>query len=132
MRLKAPATITSRSGRLYWRFELQSLGLQYNDNVLLGQVGRQGDFIISPSLDARFRWPISDKQSLNLTLGAGYWVYAQHPALDRFFISPNSEVSFDVYAGDFLIQLARPVLDHPEYIQRPHRQWQRGILTTPK
>ncbi len=38
-------------------------------------------------------------------LGAGYWVYAQHPTLDRIFITPNSEVSFDVSAGDFLINL---------------------------
>ncbi len=101
---QSPDYYNLQIGPTYWRFE-SGLGLQYNDNVLLGQDSRQGDFIVSPSFDTRFRWPISDKQSLNLTLGAGYWVYAQHPTLDRIFITPNSEVSFDVSAGDFLFNL---------------------------
>ncbi len=91
-------------GPTYWRFGAD-LGLAYDDNVTLVQDGRQGDVIFSPAIDTQFRWPISDKQSLNLTIGAGYLAYAEHPKFDRLFISPNSEVSFDIYAGDFLINL---------------------------
>jgi hypothetical protein len=50
-------------------------------------------------------WPITDKNALNLSLGGGYSFYAQHSELDRFYITPGSELSFDLYAGDFWINL---------------------------
>jgi hypothetical protein len=50
-------------------------------------------------------WPVSDQNSLNLALGGGYSAYLQNPNLDRLFITPGSELSFDLYAGDFWINL---------------------------
>ncbi len=50
-------------------------------------------------------WPVSDKNSIHLSVGAGYSAYLQHSELDRVFITPGSGLSFDLYAGDFWINL---------------------------
>ena len=50
-------------------------------------------------------WPVSDQNSINLALGGGYSAYVNNPNLDRAFITPDSELSFDLYAGDFWINL---------------------------
>src|SRR5205823_14204025 len=36
---------------------------------------------------------------------SGYSVYVQHPKLDQVFLTPGSELSFDIYAGNFWINL---------------------------
>src|SRR4029077_17433808 len=33
----------------------------------------------------------------------GYSAYIIHPELSRFYITPGSELSFDIYSGDFWI-----------------------------
>ena len=38
-------------------------------------------------------------------MGGGYSAYVQHSELSRYFVTPDSELSFDLYAGDFLINL---------------------------
>jgi hypothetical protein len=91
-------------GPTLWRFGA-GLGLDYQDNVTLVQNGQQGDFVYRPNVNTQLLWPITDKQSLNFSLGAGYWGYFQHSALDRAFITPNSDLSFDIYVGDFRINL---------------------------
>jgi len=50
-------------------------------------------------------WPVTLKNSLDVSLGVGYSAYAQHQDLSQFFINPGSGVSFDVFAGDFKINL---------------------------
>jgi len=50
-------------------------------------------------------WPVSAQNSINLALGAGYSAYVNNPNLDGLFITPGSELSFDLYAGDFWINL---------------------------
>jgi hypothetical protein len=91
-------------GPTFWRFAA-GLGFQYNDNITLVQNGQEGDFIYSPSVSAHLLWPISDIQSLNITLGAGYSGYIEHSSDNRAYITPNSEVSFNIYTGDFRINL---------------------------
>jgi hypothetical protein len=51
------------------------------------------------------RWPVSEVNTMNLSLGAGYAIYAAHPEYDRPFVTPGSELSFDLYVGDFWINL---------------------------
>ena len=65
----------------------------------------EGDFIFRPQLYTRMRWPVSDQNSINLALGGGYSAYVINPSLDRLFVTPDSELSFDLYAGDFWINL---------------------------
>src|SRR5437762_178711 len=79
--------------------------MEYNGNISLGSRGSENDFIFRPQINAEMLWPITDKNSLNLKVGGGYSAYVQHPDFDRVFITPGSELSFDVYAGDFWMNL---------------------------
>jgi hypothetical protein len=49
--------------------------------------------------------PVSDQNSLNLTVGAGYSAYVMHSELRRFYVTPDTAASFDVYVGDFWINV---------------------------
>ena len=80
------------------------LGLEFNDNVRLQQNG-ESDFIFRPSVAAEVHWPVTLKNSLDVSISAGYSAYLQHQDLSQFFINPGSGLSFDVYAGDFKINL---------------------------
>ncbi len=44
-----------------------SLGVEYNDNVVLNQTRPDGDFIFRPQFNTQLLWPITDKNSLNLS-----------------------------------------------------------------
>ena len=90
-------------GSTAWRFS-SGLGLEFNDNVRL-QPNAESDFIFRPNIDAQVHWPVTLKNSLDVSLGAGYSAYLQHQDLSQFFINPGTGVSFDVYAGDFKINL---------------------------
>jgi hypothetical protein len=91
-------------GPTAWNFGA-GLGMQYDSNVYLTEDNPQGDFIFSPQISTRMVWSVSDQNSINLALGGGYQAYVENPKLDRFFITPNSVLSFDLYAGDFKIDL---------------------------
>jgi len=86
-------------GPTSWRFS-SGLGMEFNDNVRLQQHG-ESDVILRPNLNTQLHWPVTEKNSLDLSLGLGYSEYLQHADLSQFFITPGSGVSFDVYAGDF-------------------------------
>jgi len=91
-------------GPTAWRFGA-GLGLQYNSNVELNEESPEGDVILTPEINAQMLWPVTDKNSLTLGLGVGYSAYIIHPELSRFYITPGSELSFDIYSGDFWINL---------------------------
>ena len=82
-----------------------SLSVEWNDNVNLVEVGRQEDLILRPQLDVYGFWPVTPQNSINLTLGAGYAKYFNQPQYDRLIIRPGSELSFDIFVGDFKIDL---------------------------
>ncbi len=90
-------------GPTAWKFS-GGLGLDYNDNVNYTADQPEGDFIFRPQISTGMLLPVTDQNSLSLTLNAGYSAYAQHTELNRLFI-PGSEVSFDLYAGDIWINL---------------------------
>ena len=94
-------------GSTAWRFST-GLGVEYNDNVRLESNATGGggsDIIIRPSLNAQMHWPVTLKNSLDVTVGAGYSQYLQHSDLSQYFITPGSGLSFDVYVGDIKINL---------------------------
>jgi hypothetical protein len=91
-------------GPTTWHFS-SGLELEYNSNVINTQTQPEGDFIFLPQLNTRMLWPVSDQNSIDLSLGAGYSAYLHHSELDRPFISPNSGLSFNLYVGDFWINL---------------------------
>src|SRR5258708_7049850 len=46
---------------------------------------------------------VKEKNSLFLSTDIGYSAYVRNPQLDRIYITPNSQLSFDLYAGDVWI-----------------------------
>src|ERR1041385_2022829 len=66
-----------------------SLGLEYNDNVLLTAHDQLGDFIFHPGINAQMLLQMTEKNALNLNLGMGYSAYVFHPELNRIFIGPG-------------------------------------------
>jgi hypothetical protein len=84
-----------------------SLGLEYNDNIFWSGVKRQSDFIIHPEVRLKSHWQVSRANTLTFGVGVGYDYYLDHTDLnpDRPLISPDSALAFNIYAGDFKINL---------------------------
>jgi hypothetical protein len=91
-------------GPVAWRFS-SGLGLDYDDNVNLQSQNRQGDFIFRPNLTTEIHWPVTQKNSLDVSLGVGYSLYATHSELNQIYMNPGSGLSFNIYAGDCVINL---------------------------
>jgi hypothetical protein len=75
----------------------------YNDNIDLSETDRKSDLIIEPSVAANLLWQVSEDNALRLNIGAGYVKYLNNPQFDSstVAISPDSQIAFDIYAGDF-------------------------------
>jgi hypothetical protein len=91
-------------GPTLWKFQA-GLGIEYTDNINLTPSPSEGDFSFRPRINTEMLWPLTDKNSLNLKAGVGYSAYVQHSELNRVFVTPGSELSFDVYSGDVWINL---------------------------
>ncbi len=76
----------------------------YDDNVHQSQKG-EGDLIVRPNLNTQMHWPVTQKNSLDVTLGAGYSLYATHSELNQLYVNPGSGLSFNIYVGDCVINL---------------------------
>jgi len=106
-RRRAAATLgyyNLKLGPTAWRLGA-SLGTEWSDNIRLEGQNPKSDFLFRPEMTARMLWPISDKNSINLSLGAGYTAYASYSEYNRFYVRPGSELSFDFYVGDFWINV---------------------------
>lgn len=90
-------------GPVAWQFS-SGLGMDYNDNVRLQAQNAQGDFIFRPNVNAQMHWPVTQINDLNLSVAAGYSDYLRYQNLNHLYVNP-SELSFDIYAGDFVINL---------------------------
>jgi hypothetical protein len=100
-----------------------TLGVEYNDNVnlaedatatfpsLLGPIvvttEQQSDWIIRPQVNVNLLWPITQLNTLRLDVGIGYAFYMDHSDYDTnsILINPGSQLSFDIFVGDFRINL---------------------------
>lgn len=80
-----------------------TLGLTYDDNVLLQDMNPQEDFIITPGADLGIYYPITDHTRINFGVGLGYEVYTQGARQDRFTLAPNSELALDFEIGQALV-----------------------------
>lgn len=100
----SPGYYNLQLGPTAWRIST-GLGFEANDNIRLVEQGTEGDLIFRPEVTTHTVWPLTDKNSLNLSVGAGYSAYARNSDLDRFFITPGSELSFDLYVGDCWINV---------------------------
>ena len=106
-RRKAATTIdyyNLQLGPTAWNFS-SGLESDYISNVHYTEDNPEGDIILRPQINTRMRWPVSDQNSINLALGGGYSAYVNNSTLDQIFINPGSELSFDLYVGEFWINL---------------------------
>jgi hypothetical protein len=106
-RKKAASTLDYTNlnlGPTMWAFKANETTI-FTDNVNFTHSGAEADLIFRPELLAGVLWPVSAVNTLTLNLGAGYSAYVRNSGLDRFFLAPGSETSFDIYSGQFWINL---------------------------
>ena len=92
------------TGPVAWRF-LSGVEMDFNDNVRSQSQNSQSDLVFHPNATVQMNWPVTEQNNLNLSLGAGYSAYLQHSDLDQLFVNPGSGLAFDIYVGDFVINL---------------------------
>jgi len=94
------------AGPVRFRFSVTT-GIEYNDNINLAEVDKQDDVIIRPQFNVAAIWPVTQLNTLRLDLGVGYAFYLDHPNANtnNILISPGSQLSFDIFVGDFRINL---------------------------
>jgi hypothetical protein len=82
-----------------------SLEGEYVNNIGLSSSNQQSDFIISPQVGVTASWPVTATNTLRFSTSVGYNKYMIHPQYDTgsVMVAPDSELSFDVYVGDFKI-----------------------------
>jgi hypothetical protein len=98
------------------QFSLGSaLGIEFNDNVNLAERDEQEDVVLRPQLDTALRWPLTERNALNFSVGVGYDKYLNESRYDRFRIAPGSELSFDLFIKDLRLTF----FDRFSYTQDP-------------
>jgi hypothetical protein len=104
-------SIAAEEYNLNWgpvRVQTQAgLRLGYTDNVFYSDRNRSEDFLVNPEIDLRASWPLTELNTLKLSLGLGYEWYLNNTLLnsDAPLVNPNSELAFNIFAGDFRISL---------------------------
>jgi hypothetical protein len=104
------------------RFRVSAtVGVEYNDNVNYADVGAQADWIFTPNINIDAIWPITQLNTLRLDLGLGYALYVDHSNYDTrgILIAPNSQVAFDIFVGDFRINIHDRMLAQQDPIAEP-------------
>ena len=82
-----------------------TMGVEYNDNVNLSEVDKQGDFIFRPQVNLSLLWPITQLNTLRFDIGLGYAFYTDNSQYNTngLLLSPGSALSFDIFVSDFRI-----------------------------
>jgi hypothetical protein len=73
------------------------------DNVRGSDSNPESDLILRPQVDTLAVWRVTDRNSLTFGLGIGYAKYLRTTEYDHLFITPDSDISFDLYVRDFAI-----------------------------
>ena len=96
------------------RFRLSAtMGVEYNDNINLSETNQQSDIILRPQMNFDASWPLTQLNTLKMDIGLGYSFYLDHSSANTngVLISPGSQLSFDIFIGDFRINIhERPSL----------------------
>jgi Putative beta-barrel porin 2 len=96
------------------RFRLSAtFGVEYNDNINLAEVNEQDAVILRPQVNFDAIWPLTQLNTLRMDIGLGYAYYINHTNANTngVLISPGSQLAFDIFVGDFRINIhERPSL----------------------
>ncbi len=87
-------------------FRLDGSGsVAYNDNINLSQNQRLSDIIVTPELNVKSIYPVTDSNTLEMDVGFGYEKYIFHPDAggSGLIITPDSALQFNLYVGDVKI-----------------------------
>ncbi len=95
-----PSLYNVAIGPVGLRFQGQA-GTELNDNVTYSKANPQEDLIFRAGLNTAVYWPVTEKQTLSFSVGIGYLKYLKTTQLDRLYITPDSALAFQMYAGDF-------------------------------
>jgi Putative beta-barrel porin 2 len=87
--------------------------LEASDNIRYARTDREADLIQRPSLSLGLTYPYSAQSRLDVNLALGYDDYISNSEFDRFFVTPGSEVAFDVKVGDGMVT----IYDRVDYSQ---------------
>ncbi len=90
-----------------------SYALDATDNSTFEETDRQKDLIQRPMVNLGVLLQISPRSRLDFRTGVGYEDYIDNTSEDRLFITPGSELAFDVRAGKGVVT----VFDRFEYTQ---------------
>lgn len=84
-----------------------TVGVEYNDNINYAQVNTEDDVIVTPNLTLDMIWPVTQLNTLRIDLGLGYSFYLDHSGnnTDYLLVAPKSQIAFDIFVGDFRINL---------------------------
>ncbi|CAN5152291.1 hypothetical protein BH20VER2_BH20VER2_02240 [soil metagenome] len=91
-------------GPVRFRFSATA-GLEYNDNINIAEVNRMEDFIFRPQVNLNALWPITQLNTLRFDIGVGYAFYLDNSQFNTngILLAPGSQLSFDIFIGDFRI-----------------------------
>jgi hypothetical protein len=98
-----PTISNFRIGEVLLRVEAHTT-TQFVDNVDASATPK-ADVILSPELDINGIWAVTKLNTLRFRTAIGYAYYVNSPNLNRtvMTVSPDSALSFDLYAGDVKI-----------------------------
>jgi len=84
-----------------------TVGVEYNDNINYAEVNTEDDVIVTPNLTLDMIWPVTQLNTLRIDLGLGYSFYLDHSGSDTDYllVAPKSQIAFDIFIGDFRINL---------------------------
>ncbi len=79
-----------------------SAGFEYIDNITYSDDNKLSDEVFRVALNLRALWDITRLNTLDIRLGVGFVRYIEHPeaAKGNVFITPGSQVAFDVFIAD--------------------------------
>ncbi len=79
-----------------------SAGIEYVDNISYSDRNRESDEVVRLELDIHALYPVTKLNTLNVDLGVGFVDYLQHSDAtnSNIFITPGSDVSFDLFVAD--------------------------------
>jgi hypothetical protein len=97
-----PYTLKSGDFRL---LVTPSLEMDWNDNINLSSSNPQQDFILDPTVQLAASYPITQVNLLRLDVGVGYNEYLEHDQYSNWQVTSGSQLSFDTYIKEFLINL---------------------------
>jgi len=85
-----------------------SVGVEYNDNINYADDGfEKEDVIIRPQLNFDAIWPVTQLNTLRFDIGISYSAYIDNSNANTngVLISPGSQIAFDIFVGDFRINI---------------------------